>query len=151
MNTYSRSLFAAIAVLVASPAAAGAAAEMTVYKTPWCGCCHTWAEAVEKAGYQVSKVDLEDLSSIRKQAGVPAEMKGCHIAAVDGYFLEGHVPLEAVEKLLSERPDVAGLAAPGMPQGSLGMGDDPSASYEVYAVPRQASEAPQVFYRAGSE
>ncbi|EXL07887.1 MAG: DUF411 domain-containing protein [Pseudaminobacter sp.] len=151
MNTYSRSLFAAIAVLVASPVAASAAAEMTVYKTPWCGCCHAWAEAVEKAGYQVSTVDLEDLSSIRKQAGVPAEMEGCHIAAVDGYFLEGHVPLEAVKKLLSERPNVAGLAAPGMPQGSLGMGDDPSASYEVYAVPRQASEAPQVFYRAGGK
>jgi hypothetical protein len=150
MNTYSRSLFAAIAVLVASPVAASAAAEMTVYKTPWCGCCHAWAEAVEKAGYQVSTVDLEDLSSIRKQAGVPAEMEGCHIAAVDGYFLEGHVPLEAVKKLLSERPNVAGLAAPGMPQGSLGMGDDPSASYEVYAVPRQASEAPQV-YRAGGK
>lgn len=151
MNTYSRSLFAAIAVLVASPVAASAAAEMTVYKTPWGGCCHAWAEAVEKAGYQVSTVDLEDLSSIRKQAGVPAEMEGCHIAAVDGYFLEGHVPLEAVKKLLSERPNVAGLAAPGMPQGSLGMGDDPSASYEVYAVPRQASEAPQVFYRAGGK
>ena len=151
MNTCSRSLFAAIAVLVASPVAASAAAEMTVYKTPWCGCCHAWAEAVEKAGYQVSTVDLEDLSSIRKQAGVPAEMEGCHIAAVDGYFLEGHVPLEAVKKLLSERPNVAGLAAPGMPQGSLGMGDDPSASYEVYAVPRQASEAPQVFYRAGGK
>ena len=151
MNTYSRSLFAAIAVLVASPVAASAAAEMTVYKTPWCGCCHAWAEAVEKAGYQVSTVDLEDLSSIRKQAGVPAEMEGCHIAAVDGYFLEGHVPLEAVKKLLSERPNVAGLAAPGMPQGSLGMGDDPSASYEVYAVPREASGEPSVFYRAGSQ
>jgi hypothetical protein len=150
MNAYSRSLLAAIAVLAASPAAA-IAAGMTVYKTPWCGCCHAWAEAIEKAGYQVSTVDLEDLSAIRKQAGVPAEMEGCHIAAVEGYFLEGHVPLEAVGKLLSERPDVAGLAVPGMPQGSLGMGDDPSASYEVYAVPREASEPPRVFYSVGGE
>ncbi|MCO5081352.1 MAG: DUF411 domain-containing protein [Rhizobiaceae bacterium] len=151
MNTFSRSFFAALAVLVAAPAAVAAAAEMTVYKTPWCGCCHAWAEAVEKAGYQVSTVDLEDLSAIRKQAGVPAEMEGCHIAAVSGYFLEGHVPLEAIGKLLEERPAVAGLAVPGMPQGSLGMGDDPSASYEVYAVPRQPSEAPVVFYKAGGE
>lgn len=151
MNTFSRSLFAALAVLVASPAAAAFAAEMTVYKTPWCGCCHAWAEAVEKAGYQVSTVDLEDLSAIRKQAGVPAEMEGCHMAAVDGYFLEGHVPLEAIGKLLSERPDVAGLAVPGMPQGSLGMGDDPSASYRVYAVPRGGSEARRVFYSVGGE
>lgn len=149
MNAYSRSLFAAVAVLLTSPAAAIAAAEMTVYKTPWCGCCHAWAEAVEKAGYQVSTVDLEDLSGIRKQAGVPADMEGCHIAAVDGYFLEGHVPLEAIGKLLSERPEIAGLAVPGMPQGSLGMGEATSAAYEVYAVPRDISEGPSVFYEAG--
>lgn len=151
MNTFSRSLLAALAVLVASPTAAAFAAEMTVYKTPWCGCCHAWAEAVEKAGYQVSTVDLEDLSDIRKQAGVPAEMEGCHMAAVDGYFLEGHVPLEAISKLLSERPKIAGLAVPGMPQGSLGMGDDSSAVYDVYAVTRDTSAAPTVFYKAGSD
>lgn len=151
MNPFSRSLLAALAVVVAAPAAAATAAEMTVYKTPWCGCCHAWAEAVEKAGYQVSTVDLEDLSAIRKQAGVPAEMEGCHMAAVDGYFLEGHVPLEALGKLLSERPDIAGLAVPEMPQGSLGMGDDPSATYQVYAVPRRGSEAPRVFYSVGGE
>lgn len=151
MNAYSRSLFAALALLIGSPAAASAAAQVTVYKTPWCGCCHAWAEAVEKAGYKVSTLDLEDLSAIRKQAGVPADMEGCHIAAVDGYFLEGHVPLEAIRKLLSERPQVAGLAVPGMPQGSLGMGDETSAAYEVYAVPRDTSEAPSVFYKAGAQ
>ena len=151
MNTFSRSLFAALAALVASTAVSMAAAEMTVYKTPWCGCCHAWAEAVEKAGYQVSRVDLEDLSAIRKQAGVPADMEGCHVAAVNGYFLEGHVPLEAVGKLLSERPQVVGLAVPGMPQGSLGMGDETSAAYEVYAVPRDTSEAPSVFYKASTQ
>jgi hypothetical protein len=149
MKTFSRTLFAALAALAVAPAAF--AAEMTVYKTPWCGCCHAWAEAVEKTGYQVTTVNLEDLSAIRKQAGVPAEMEGCHIAAVDGYFLEGHVPLEAIGKLLDERPAVAGLAVPGMPQGSLGMGENPSVSYEVYAVPRLPSEAPVVFYRAGGQ
>jgi len=151
MNTYGRSLFAALTALVSSTAVSMAAAEMTVYKTPWCGCCHAWTEAVEKAGYQMSTVDLEDLSAIRKQAGVPTEMEGCHIAAVEGYFLEGHVPLEAIEKLLSEGPEVAGLAVPGMPQGSLGMGDETSAAYEVYAVPRDTSEAPSVFYKAGTQ
>ena len=150
MNTYSRFLLAALAVLVASPAAAMTAAEVTIYKTPWCGCCHAWAEAVEKAGYQVSTVDLEDLSPVRKQAGVPADLEGCHIAAVAGYFLEGHVPLGAIGKLLSERPEIAGIAVPGMPQGSLGMGEDPSAAYDVYAVPREVSETPSVFYKAGS-
>jgi hypothetical protein len=109
------------------------------------------AEAVEKAGYQVSRINLEDLSTVRKQAGVPADMEGCHIAAVDGYFLKGHVLLDAIGKLLSERPEIAGLAAPGMPQGSPGMGGDPSAVYDVYAVTRDTSAAPIVFYKAGGE
>lgn len=97
----------------------------------------------------MTTVDLEDLSQIRKQAGVPPELEGCHVAAIEGYFLEGHVPLQAIGKLLSERPDIAGIAVPGMPQGALGMGDDPSASYEVYAVSRDAAEEPTVFHKAG--
>jgi len=152
MTNLVRPLLAALAVVLASPAAPLAAAEaMTVYKTPWCGCCHAWAEAAEKAGYRVTTVDLEDLSQVRKQPGVPAEMEGCHVAAINGYFLEGHMPLEAIGKLLSERPEIAGLAVPGMPQGSLGMGDDPSAVYDVYAVTCDTSAAPTVFYKAGSE
>nr|WP_245451149.1 DUF411 domain-containing protein [Pseudaminobacter arsenicus] len=138
--------------MVLSSTAAGAAAgeSIAVYKTPWCGCCHAWAEAVGKAGYQVKTVDLEDLSQIRKQAGVPTEMEGCHVAAIEGYFLEGHVPLEAIEKLLAERPAISGLAVPGMPQGSLGMGEDPAATYQVYAVARDASGPAAVYYEAGS-
>ena len=134
------------------PGAVHAAGQaMTVYKNPWCDCCHGWAEAMRKAGYSVTTVDMDDLSPIRKKAGVPAAMEGCHSAEIEGYFLEGHVPSEAVGKLLAERPDIAGLAVPGMPLGSPGMGDDPKAKYEVFAVPRDSSAAPSVYYRAGVE
>lgn len=151
----SRKIFfpAALTLLLASPAATAApSAETTVsvFKTPWCGCCHDWAEAVGKAGYRVSSSDFEDLSPIRRQAGVPADMVSCHIAAVDGYFLEGHIPLEALARLLAERPDIAGIAVPGMPQGSLGMGDGPAAAYDVYAIPRDRRAAPFVFHRVGN-
>ena len=61
-------------------------------------------------------------------------MEGCHTAMIDGYFLEGHVPLSSVQRLLSERPAIAGLAVPGMPAGSLGMGEDPAARYDVHYV-----------------
>jgi len=142
-----RSVLAALALVASAASAAGG--PITVYKTPWCGCCHAWAEAVERAGYSVKTVDQEDLSPVRRQAGVPAAMEGCHVAIVDGYFLEGHVPLAAIGKLLAERPDIAGIAVPGMPEGSLGMGDDGTASYEVHAVPRDPSAAASVFYRAG--
>jgi len=139
------------ALLLMSPLTAGAqvSGTVTAYKTPWCGCCHAWAEAVEKAGYEVKSTDLEDLSQVRKMAGVPAGMEGCHVAAINGYFLEGHVPLEAMAKLLAEKPDIAGIAVPGMPEGSLGMGDDPKAVYDVYAVSRDQSVQPSVYYRAG--
>ena len=145
-------LTAGFAFLLASlaagvgPVSAGEA--VTVYKTPWCGCCHEWAQVLEDAGYSVRTVDLEDLSQVRQQAGVPQDMLSCHVASAGGYFLEGHVPLEAIGTLIAERPDVAGLAVPGMPQGSLGMGGEPEA-YEVYAVPRDPRAAPYVFLRVG--
>ena len=145
-----KSLAAGLAFLVASVAAGVAAAgeAVTVYKTPWCGCCHEWAQELEKAGYDVATVDLEDLTQVRQQAGVPQDMLSCHVAAAGGYFLEGHVPLEAIGKLMSERPAIAGLAVPGMPQGSLGMNGDPE-PYDVYAVPRDPRAAPSVFLSVG--
>jgi hypothetical protein len=108
---------------------------MIVHKDPNCGCCHLWAEAMQKAGFEVRLDDLEDLAPIKARFGVPSDLEGCHTAEIDGYFLEGHVPLSAVKRLLAERPAVKGLAVPGMPSGSLGMGDDPAASYDVVAVP----------------
>lgn len=148
--TRMKSLTGGFALLMASLAAGAAVAgeAVTVYKTPWCGCCHEWAGALAEAGYAVRTVDLDDLTQVRRQAGVPQDMLSCHVAAAGGYFLEGHVPLEAVATLLSQRPDIAGLAVPGMPQGSLGMGGEPE-PYAVYAVPRDPAAAPYVFLGVG--
>lgn len=148
MTRTNRTLLTVFAVLATTPAWP-APAQVKVFKTPWCGCCHAWAEAVEKAGYRVNTIDLEDLSQVKKQAGVPVDMEACHTAAVDGYFLEGHVPVEAIARLLTERPSIAGIAVPGMPTGSLGMGNDGSAPHEVFAISRDASATPTVFYRTG--
>ncbi len=125
---------------------------VTVYKTPWCGCCHVWAEEIEKAGYTVRVHDMEDLTAIKKQAGVPDEMQACHTAVVGKerkYVLEGHVPLQAMDKLMSERPDIHGLAVAGMPMGSLGMDYDPAAQYLVHALPQSGGEVPTVYMRMG--
>lgn len=144
-------LAAALAGLAATAAAEPVPSrDMTVYKTPWCGCCHEWAELMGAAGFNVVTRDLEDLSMIKKQAGVPAAMESCHTAAVDGYVIEGHVPAGVIDRLLSERPDgVAGLAVPGMPQGSPGMGSDPDARYDVYALAHGPDAAPSVYHRVG--
>lgn len=121
--------------------ARAAGENMAVYKDPNCGCCHAWAEAMKKAGFSVRAEDVDDLNIIKEQFAVPAEMQGCHTAVVSGYYLEGHVPVDAVKRLMAERPKIAGLAVPGMPAGSLGMGDDPKASYDVYAVNKDGTSA----------
>jgi hypothetical protein len=106
---------------------------MTVYKDPDCGCCSLWADAYQKAGYRVEVVAERDLITLKQKLGVPLDIQGCHTAVYRGQFLEGHVPLEAA-RMLEGRSDLAGLVVPGMPAGSLGMGDDPSASYDVISV-----------------
>ncbi|MCV9997449.1 DUF411 domain-containing protein [Pararhizobium sp. YC-54] len=107
---------------------------MVVYKDPNCGCCHAWAEAMAKAGFSVKAEDVADIDAVKDRYKVPGDLRGCHTALVAGYYLEGHVPLEALTRLLTEKPDLAGLSVPGMPAGSLGMGDDPDASYDVIAI-----------------
>nr|WP_137157570.1 DUF411 domain-containing protein [Rhizobium sp. FKL33] len=131
-----REFVAALAATVALPAASALAAEpdaFTVYKDPNCGCCSLWADAYQKAGYRVEIVEERDLISHKRKLGVPLDIQGCHTAVYRGQFLEGHVPMKAA-RMLESRTDLAGLVVPGMPAGSLGMGDDASASYDVIAV-----------------
>ncbi|MFP1630968.1 DUF411 domain-containing protein [Zhengella sp. ZM62] len=155
MNTF-RKKFLALSLLGAMTApalAAGTGAPMTVYKSPWCGCCEVWADAVKAAGFAVEIRDTEDLEPVKAHAGVPDDMVACHTAMldVDGrkYVVEGHVPLEAIDKLMSERPDIRGIAVPGMPQGSLGMGHDENARYTVHSFTGGAAGTTAVFFEAG--
>ena len=76
------------------------------------------------------------MNAVKAKLKVPSGLHGCHTAVVDGYYLEGHVPLEAALRLLQEKPALAGLAVAGMPKGSLGMGTDANASCDVMAVPK---------------
>lgn len=122
---------------------------MHVYKTPWCGCCTSWAEHMDRIGYKIEITELEDLAPVRRQAGVPDGVEGCHTAAVAGYVIEGHVPPEAIAKLLKERPAIRGIAVSGMPIGSVGMGDDPGARYDVIGFGGNISEGGTVYYQAG--
>lgn len=128
-----REFFAALAATVVPAFAAADAEVFTVYKDPNCGCCKLWADAYKVAGYRIEIVEERDLISLKKKLGVPLDIQGCHTALYRGQFLEGHVPLEAA-RMLEGRTDLAGLVVPGMPAGSLGMGDDPSASYDVIGV-----------------
>lgn len=92
-----------------------------VYKTPTCGCCSLWVDHLRANGFEVRTTDLPDVVPVKVKHGVPDGMYSCHTGVVDGYAIEGHVPAAEIQRLLKERPSVAGLAVPGMPIGSPGM------------------------------
>ena len=94
---------------------------MTVYKSPTCGCCGKWVEYMEEAGFDVTVDEFANMSIVKEQHGVQQSLQSCHTALVGDYVVEGHVPVDAIDRLLAEQPDVLGLAAPGMPVGSPGM------------------------------
>jgi hypothetical protein len=104
---------------------------VTVVRDPGCGCCLGWVARIQKAGFKTTVT--ESAQRIAQTPGVPASARSCHTATIDGYLVEGHVPVEDVQKMLRERPNIAGIAAPGMPVGSPGM-EMPSGKVDKYDV-----------------
>ena len=154
-STRGRLVFLGVVALVAVAGGLvmfqGAGAEPTtiqVYKTPTCGCCEKWIDHLREAGFSVTSTDLPDLASLKATNGVPSALASCHTAMVEGYVVEGHVPARDIERLLAERPAVAGLAVPGMPMGSPGMEHPDASRHETYAVLAFGGDAaghPRVF------
>lgn len=134
-------LMLAFASLAAGNATAQAGSA-TVYKNPQCGCCAGYVEYLSANGFQVQVVDVEDLAQIKRQHAVPEALEGCHTTIVDGYVIEGHVPVKFVQRLLSERPQIRGISLPGMPAGSPGMGGTKDRPFEIMEI---ADGAPAVY------
>ena len=105
-----------------------------VFKTPSCGCCNGYALFLEKAKFKVKRIDMESLHTIKQKYTIPLEMQSCHTTIIDKYFIEGHVPLKAINKLLKEQPDIDGIALPGMPIGTPGMPGDKDEPYVIYQL-----------------
>ncbi len=108
--------------------------EITVYKTPTCGCCGKWVDHLENNGFKVNAKNKTDLSSIKQQLGIVTNLQSCHTAMVGGYFVEGHVPASDIKKMLLTKPDIKGITVPGMPMGSPGMEGARVDKYDVLAV-----------------
>lgn len=98
-----------------------AAAAITVFKDPNCGCCKEWIEHLRKHAFAVTARDTNDVAAIKRSGRVPPQLVSCHTAFVNGYVIEGHVPAEDIRRLLAQKPRIAGLAVAGMPIGSPGM------------------------------
>lgn len=110
--------------------------EITVFKSPTCGCCRQWVEHARAAGFRVVAHDTTDLDGVMRRYGVPPRLSSCHTAVVGGYVIEGHVPADVISRLLRERPHVAGLAVPGMPASAPGMDLPSQARYDVVTFDR---------------
>jgi hypothetical protein len=108
--------------------------EVTVYKTPTCGCCNVFVSYLKKKIATVKTENLSNLDAIKKQYGVPSELASCHTSVIDGYVVEGHIPAEAIEKLLLEKPNIKGIALPGMPSGTPGMPGPKTEKWEIRSL-----------------
>ncbi len=105
---------------------------MTIWRDPSCGCCDAYADYAEENGYKVTRIDDRDFDKTSLSVGVPEQGLGCHLAKVDGYFVSGLVPVEIIQRLTTERPEIAGITLPGMPSNAPGMAGK-SGTLKTYA------------------
>lgn len=112
----------------------------TLYKNPQCGCCEEYAKYLGQNGFQVTIVESFDLPSVKRQNGVPEALAGCHTTIIGGYVIEGHVPVAAIKRLLSEKPAIKGISLAGMPQGSPGMMGEKAGPFTIYEISDGASK-----------
>ncbi|KKX29451.1 DUF411 domain-containing protein [Rhizobium sp. LC145] len=136
---------ATLATLIALPLPALAAPiQAVMYKNPTCSCCETYAAYLEQNGFKIELKPTNDLTQVSTAAGVPEQLQGCHTIMVDGYVVDGFVPVDVVKKMLTERPAITGIALPGMPMGSPGMGGVKTEPFTIYAFTTDG-KAPTVY------
>lgn len=107
-----------------------------------CECCGAWSDHLRANGFAVTREERYGMQLIRYKMdlGIPASVFSCHVGVAEGYAFEGHVPAPDIRRLLRERPEAIGLAVPGMPYGSPGMGPESEReAYDVLLVRRDGS------------
>jgi hypothetical protein len=135
----------AIIALVAMPLPATAApVRAALYKNPQCTCCDSYAAYLREHGFEVDVKEVNNLTEISSKAGIPERLQGCHTMFVNGYVVDGHVPISVLRKLLSERPAIVGVTLPGMPLGSPGMTGNKREPFTIYAVTKDGAP-PKVY------
>ena len=142
-------VFTAVLAVVAAgliygvqPPESADAKEATLYKNPQCDCCEGYAKYLRQNGYKVTVKATHDLPLIKRRHGVSEAFEGCHTTLVDGYVVEGHVPVKTLNKLLAERPQIKGISLSGMPMGSPGMTGRKEAPFTMYEI---KEGAPKVY------
>ncbi|WP_375691738.1 DUF411 domain-containing protein [Pseudooceanicola sp. LIPI14-2-Ac024] len=146
-------MLSATAFAVGAPFRLGAATSVTVdvARDPDCGCCEAWIDILERSGFAVRQrhLNAEALARHKVELGISPAMASCHTATVEGYVIEGHVPVADLRRLLADRPDALGFSVPGMPYGSPGMGPKSEReAFDVYLLHRDGSAEVYASYAA---
>lgn len=110
--------------------------DATLHKDPNCGCCVEYAHYLEDNGFNVTQIDHANMTPVKQRLGT-AQAASCHTVEIEGYVVEGHVPVAAINKMLAEQPNIKGLALPGMPMNSPGMGPEKKGSLQVLQLDAQ--------------
>jgi hypothetical protein len=128
-----------VAPVATESARAESLINMTVWKSPNCGCCTNWVAHMRRNGFNVIETETDDIGKIKKQSAIPERLQACHTAKVGDYVIEGHVHAKEVKRLLKTKLAAHGLAVPGMPSGSPGMENGQYDHYDVLLFKRDGS------------
>ncbi len=137
-------LILTIAALALAPLSATAEEQVqaTLYKNPDCTCCEKYADYLRSNGFDVTVIAHPNMTLIKQKHGVGEDLEGCHSMLVGGYVVEGHVPVAAVKRLLSEKPPIKGISLPGMPEGSPGMSGTKKGAFSIISITGRDGPAP---------
>lgn len=114
----------------------------TLFKNAGCKCCDHYADYLNANGFSVTVMAPPNMSVIKQRYRVRQDLEGCHTTVIDGYVIEGHVPVGPIRRLLSEKPPIKGISLPGMPEGSPGMSGEKAAPFEILSITGGESPAP---------
>jgi hypothetical protein len=124
----------ATGVISSSAEPAANRGQVTLYKNPQCGCCEGYADYLRHNGFKVTAVSTNDLTVMGQKYGIPDGLEPCHISLIGGYVVGGHIPVEIVNRLLSEKPHITGITLPGMPEGTPGMPGQKPGPLQIYEI-----------------
>lgn len=136
------SLSIGLLVISASLAMAEEKVRATLFKNPGCGCCEKYADYLRANGFEVTSIEAPNMSVIKQSHGVRQNLEGCHTTVIGDYVVEGHVPVTAINRLLTEKPAIKGISLPGMPQGSPGMSGEKEGPFEILSITGDDKPAP---------
>ena len=116
--------------------------QVTLYKNPQCDCCEGYADYLRHNGFAVHVIPTNDLTVMGEKYGIPDSLQPCHISLIGGYVVGGHIPIEPINRLLSEKPQITGIDLPGMPTGTPGMPGKKPSPLTIYEI---GKGAPKVY------